>query len=83
MTKRVNRFENWISASVAAQHLSDKLGRTIQSRYIRQLAKSKRQPIRTQSLGYHQLYNRDDILATTIRQKQTNHKGGDSYRQAK
>ena len=70
MTKKVNRFDDWITAEKAASLLSKKSGRPIASRYIRQLARRKRGPVRTQSLGYHQLYHRDDILACFIKQKQ-------------
>ena len=69
MTKRINRFEDWITASVAASLLSAKLGHPVPVRYIRQLAKRKSQPVRTQSLGYHQLYNRTDIEKCIIKQK--------------
>ena len=69
MTRRVNRFEDWITANKAAELLSEKMGFPIASRYVRQLAKSKRQPVRTQSLGYHQLYHKEDILACTVKQK--------------
>jgi hypothetical protein len=71
MTKKINRLEDWVTADIAAQLLSDKIGRPVPSRYIRQLAKRKRQPVRTQSLGYHQLYFKDDILASTVKQKST------------
>ena len=30
--------------------------------------------VKTQSLGYHQIYNRDDILASDIKNKQINKK---------
>ncbi len=69
MTRRVNRFEDWITANKAAELLSEKMGFPIASRYVRQLAKSKRQPVRTQSLGYHQLYHKEDILACTVKHK--------------
>ena len=69
MTKKINRFEDWVTADKAAQLLSEKMGYPIASRYVRPLAKSKRQPVRTQSLGYHQLYHREDILAYTVRAK--------------
>ena len=68
MTKKANRFEDWITAEKAALLLSEKLGRPVRAKYIRTLAKSKRQPVRTESLGYHQLYHRDDILASEVRQ---------------
>jgi hypothetical protein len=69
MTRKINKFEDWVTANTAASLLSEKMGRPIPSRYIRQLAKSKRHPVRTQSLGYHQLYHRDDILAASIKEK--------------
>ncbi len=69
MTKRINKFEDWVSANKAAQLLSDKMGFRVPPKYIRQKAKSKRQPVRTQSLGYHQLYNREDLEQITIRAK--------------
>jgi len=70
MPKKLNRLEDYISAHDAAQLLSLKMHRPIQPQYIRQLAKSKKQSVRTQSKGSHyQLYNRDDILACTVRQK--------------
>jgi hypothetical protein len=70
MTKKINPYEDWITAHDAALLLSAKLGRLVAPRYIRQLAKSRRQPVRTQPLGYHQLYHRGDILACKVRQKQ-------------
>lgn len=69
MTRKINRLEDWITADKAAHLLSEKMGFPIESRYIRQLAKRKRQPVRTQSLGYHQLYNREDIQAATVKRK--------------
>ena len=71
MTKKINKYEDWVTANDAATLLSDKLARPVPSRYIRQLAKRKRNPVRTQSLGYHQLYNRDDILSSTVKQKRS------------
>lgn len=70
MPKKIEPLSNWITANKAAQLLSSKMGFPIQPRYIRALAKSKRQPIKVQDLGYHQLYNRDDVLACIIKQKQ-------------
>jgi hypothetical protein len=71
MTKKINKYEDWITANKAAQLLSDKMAFPIESRYIRQLAKRKRNPVRTQSLGYHQLYNRDDILSSIVKLKRS------------
>lgn len=69
MTKKITRLEDWITASVAAQLLSEKFERPIAARYIRQMAKRKCNPVGTKSLGYHQLYNRDDILNAIVKQK--------------
>jgi hypothetical protein len=69
MTKRINRLEDWISAHDASQLLSEKMGRPISPKYIRSLSKSKRQLVRTQTMSSRLLYNRDDILSTTIKQK--------------
>ncbi|OLD63274.1 MAG: hypothetical protein AUF65_02640 [Chloroflexi bacterium 13_1_20CM_50_12] len=69
MTKKINKFEDWITANKAAQLLSDKMGYPVPSRYIRQLAKSKRHPVRTKSLGYHKLYNREDLEKVIIKQR--------------
>lgn len=62
-------LEDYMPACRAAEMLSEKLGYPVPPRYVRQLAKRKKQPVRTQSLGYHQLYNRDDILASNIKEK--------------
>ncbi len=69
MTKKISNAEDWLSAHDAAMLLSKKLGRRVSPKYIRTLAKSKRQPVRTRSLRYHQLYNRDDVLASKVRQQ--------------
>jgi hypothetical protein len=69
MVKKIEPFSNWITANYAAQLLSDKLGFPIESRYIRQLAKRKKKPVRTESLGYHQLYHHGDILASKVKRR--------------
>ena len=74
MTKKIEPLSNWITANSAAHLLSAKMGFSVQPRYIRSLAKRKKKPVRTQSLGYHQLYNRDDVLASDVKQKQTHKK---------
>jgi hypothetical protein len=74
MVKKIEPFSNWITANYAAQILSEKLGFPVESRYIRQMAKRKRKPVRTESLGYHQLYHRDDVLASKVKQKATKQK---------
>jgi hypothetical protein len=74
MVKKINKYEDWLTAEKASRLLSDKLGFPIESRYVRQLAKSKRQPVRTESLGYHQLYNRQDLEQVVIKKKQLSKK---------
>ena len=69
MVKKIEPLSNWITANDAASLLSLKLGHPIASRYIRQLAKSRRQPVRTRSLGYHQLYHKADVESANIKQK--------------
>ena len=69
MTRKLNRAEDWISAKDSATLLSKKLGRNISPEYLAKLAKRKKKPVRTRSLGYHQLYNRLDLEGTTIRAK--------------
>ena len=71
MVKKIEPLSNWISCNQAAHLLSEKMGFPIEPRSIRQLAKRKKQPVRTQSLGYHQLYNRDDLDKVVIKQKKT------------
>jgi hypothetical protein len=70
MTKRITRFDDYISASDAARLLSLRTGRFIDPEYMTKLAKSKKQPIRTQQVSNRLLYNRDDVLACTVKQKQ-------------
>jgi len=70
MTKKIIPLENYVSASDASQLLSLKLGRPVSSEYIRKLARRKKQPVRTQVRSNRLLYNRDDILASTVKQKQ-------------
>lgn len=73
MVKKIEPLSNWITANDAAKLLSTKLGRPIAARYVRQLAKSRRQPVRTQPLGYHQLYHKADIEKVNIKQKAGSH----------
>lgn len=68
MTRKIEPLSNWITANYAARLLSEKLGRPVPARYIRELAKRKKKPVRTQSLGYHQLYHRGDVLSASIKQ---------------
>ena len=69
MTKKLNRFEDWVPAKDGAALLSTKAGRFVNPGYLTKLAKSKKQPVRTQSLGYHKLYNREDLEQITIGKK--------------
>jgi hypothetical protein len=69
MTKKIDRFEDWITANDAAQLLSEKLARPINPEYIRKLAKRKKNPVRTQPSSNRLLYSRDDILACEVKQK--------------
>jgi len=66
MAKKLNRLEDWISASVAASLLSDKMGFPVDPKYISRLSRSKKQPVRTRSISGHKLYNKQDIQAATI-----------------
>ena len=58
MVKKIEPLSSWIPCQQAADLLSDKMGYPIEPRYIRQLAKRKKKPVRTQSLGCHQLYSK-------------------------
>jgi hypothetical protein len=69
MVKKIIPLADWVSASDAAQLLSDKMGRPVRSRYIRTLSKSKRQPVQTQTVSNRLLYNRADILRCEVKQK--------------
>jgi hypothetical protein len=69
MVKKIEPLSNWITAEKASQLLSDKLGFPIEPRYIRQMARRKKKPVRTEPLGYHQLYHRDDILASKVKRR--------------
>jgi hypothetical protein len=69
MVKKIEPLSNWIPCSQAALLLSEKMGFPVKACAIRQLAKRKKKPVRTQPLGYHQLYHRDDILNCDIKQK--------------
>ena len=71
MTRKVDRFQDWISAKDAANILTKKMGRTINPEYMTKLAKSKKQPIRTQEVSNRLLYRREDLEKVTIKQKRT------------
>jgi hypothetical protein len=69
MTKKIIPLADWISAHDAAQLLSLNMGRPIASRYVIKLSRRKKNPVRTQIMSNRLLYNRDDILASTVKQK--------------
>ena len=69
MTRKLNRAEDWISAKDSASLLSRRLNRNVSPEYLAKLAKRKKNPIRTRSLGYHQLYSRQDLEQVTIKKK--------------
>jgi hypothetical protein len=69
MTKKITRLDDYIGASDTANLLSQKLGRPILPKYMRTLARRKRQPVHTQQMGNRLLYHREDILACTVKQK--------------
>lgn len=69
MTKKIIPLDSYVSAHVAAQLLSLNMGRPIQPRYVVKLSRRKKNPVRTQEMGNRLLYNRDDVLASTVKQK--------------
>lgn len=71
MTKKIDRLDDWITASKAAELLSEKMGFPIEPEYLAKIAASKRQPIKTKSLGYHKLYNREDLERVVVRRRST------------
>lgn len=71
MTRKIVALADYISAHDAAQMLSLKMGRPVQPKYIRTLAKSKRQPVRTQRFSNRLLYFRADIEQASVKQKPT------------
>lgn len=71
MTKKIIPLSSYLSAKDAAALLSQKLDRTVDPEYLTKLAKRKKQPVKTQSLGYHQLYCKEDLEQVTIRKKKS------------
>ena len=69
MVKKIQALADWLSAHDAAQLLSLNHERPISPKYIRSLAKRKKNPVRTQTMSSRLLYNKDDILDCTIKQK--------------
>jgi hypothetical protein len=69
MTKKIIPLNSYIGASEAANLLSLKMGRWINPEYLTKLAKSKKQPIRTQQVSNRLLYNREDLEKVVIKQK--------------
>jgi len=68
MPVKIQALADWISAHDAAQLLSLKHGRPIDPKYIRRLSKRTKDPVRTKEMSNRLLYNRDDILASTVKQ---------------
>ncbi|OLD63831.1 MAG: hypothetical protein AUF65_01095 [Chloroflexi bacterium 13_1_20CM_50_12] len=69
MVKKIQALADWISAHDSAQLLSLKHERPISAKYIRTLAKRKKNPVRTQEMSNRLLYNRDDLEQIIIKQK--------------
>jgi hypothetical protein len=69
MTKKVDRYDDWVSASVAAQILADKCGVPVRPAYITKLSRSKKQPVRTRAVSGHLLYNREDIMRCVVNKR--------------
>jgi hypothetical protein len=69
MPKKIIPLAGWISAHVAAQLLSDKMGRPIPSRYVVKLSRRKKNPVRTQPSSNRLLYSREDLEKVTIKKK--------------
>jgi len=73
MTRKVDRADDWIPASAAARILSEKCSCYVNPQYITKLAQSKKQPVRTRPVSGHKLYNQQDIMACTIKQRKPRH----------
>lgn len=71
MPKKIVALADWLSAHDSAQLLSLKHERPISAKYIRTLAKRKKNPVRTQEMSNRLLYNRDDLEQVMIRRKTT------------
>ena len=66
MSKRLNRLEDYISSKEAAILLSQKFNRSIDPDYIRKIKGVRSHRANDRCV----LYNRDDILAANVKQKQ-------------
>lgn len=73
MAKKIQALADWLSAHDSAQVLSINHDRPISPKYVRSLAKRKREPVRTKVMSNRLLYNRDDIEKVAIRQKAGQH----------
>lgn len=71
MVKKIIALSDYITAHDAAQLLSLKHGRPISAKYIRLLAKRKKQPVQTQQKGDRLLYSREDLEQVIIKKKST------------
>ncbi len=70
MPKKIIALNAYIDAHDAALLLSLKHNRPIFPKYIRSLSKRKKQPVRTQQMSNRLLYNRADLEACNIKEKQ-------------
>lgn len=71
MTKKADRFSDWIPANEAARILSEKMDFPIEPAYITKLARSKKQPVKTRAVSGHLLYFKADIERCTVKKRQT------------
>ena len=71
MVKKITPLESYISAHDAAQLLSLKHERPISAKYIRQLSKRKKNPVRTQPSSNRLLYSKEDLEKVVIKKKST------------
>jgi len=74
MPKKIQALADWLSAHDSAHLLSLKHDRPIDPKYIRRLSKRTKDPVRTMPSSNRLLYNRDDIMACDIKEKQLNKK---------
>lgn len=74
MVKKIVALSDYITAHDAAQLLSLKHGRPISPKYVRFLAKRKKNPVQTQQKGDRILYSQTDIEKVIIKQKKQSEK---------
>jgi hypothetical protein len=69
MVKKIVALSDYITASDAAHLLSLKHKRPISAKYVRLLAKRKKNPVQTQQKGDRLLYSREDLEQVVIKKK--------------